>query len=91
MMSQRKCSIMSGIETKRRNEKKVVNCLLYCVPHRMPDYPKRSKFIPTNEYEEAKLEEGRLFKLGSMVLNFVKARRDRKQKRLMLVVINIVG
>ncbi|KAH1106016.1 hypothetical protein J1N35_009784, partial [Gossypium stocksii] len=85
-------SIMHSIKAKevRENEKKSIKYLC-CGPHRMQDYLEQFKMSIINKEDEAKLVEDKVLKLGSMILNSTKAKRDRKQKWLMYVDINIAG
>ncbi|KAH1090720.1 hypothetical protein J1N35_017977 [Gossypium stocksii] len=71
--------IMSGVEAKRvkGNEKKPVKCFLCCGSHSMQDYPEQSKLSTVTKEDEAEPEKKAL-KLGSMILNSVKAKRDHK-------------
>ncbi|KAK5839181.1 hypothetical protein PVK06_007951 [Gossypium arboreum] len=57
----------------------------------MRDYPQRSMFFKTYKDDKAKPDEERVLRLGSMILNFAKVKRDRKKKRLMFVDINIAS
>ncbi|KAH1121345.1 hypothetical protein J1N35_004505 [Gossypium stocksii] len=52
------------------------------------DYPERSNISITNK-EEVDPIESKVLKLGSMILNSTKIKRDNNQKRLMYVDINI--
>ncbi|MBA0824958.1 hypothetical protein Goarm_021590 [Gossypium armourianum] len=79
-------SILSSTKAKRvkENEKKSVKYLLCCGLHMMRDCPKRFKlFVTCREYEVGLESES--LKLGLMILNSFKVKKDRKQKGLMFV------
>ncbi|KAK5803670.1 hypothetical protein PVK06_031319 [Gossypium arboreum] len=71
--------IVSGVEAKRvkGNEKKPMKCFLYCGSHSMQNYPEQSKLSAVTKEDEAEPEKKAL-KLGSMIFDSVKAKRDHK-------------
>lgn len=48
-------------------------------------------FFKTCKDDKAEPDEERVLRLGSMILNFAKVKRDRKKKSLMFVDINIAS
>ncbi|KAH1121623.1 hypothetical protein J1N35_004783 [Gossypium stocksii] len=83
---------MCFVEAKkvRKNEKKQVECFSYKGLHRMRDCLERYKLSIVTKEDEVELESEAL-KLGSMILNSAKAKRNHKQKGLMYMDINIVS
>lgn len=65
--------------------------LLCCSSHRMQDCPDRSNMFEISKEKKAKPVESEALKLESMILNFIKTKRNCKQKGLMYVDINIAG
>ncbi|KAK5845465.1 hypothetical protein PVK06_001652 [Gossypium arboreum] len=70
-------SITHSVEGKRvrESEKKQVQCFFYSGPYRMQDYLERSRLSTTSKKFETKLDS-EVSKLGSMILNPVKAKKD---------------